>query len=366
MRSKLLTVWCGLLPLTLVNCKTVKKPKSSQSGVMFPYESGRWPSKSIKVCFESSGDLLPSYQQAVREVVEREYNGRAGMAFHGFVTCSQNEDVRIKLSQRGEASKVTEFGAYLKNRPDGLLLFTSTGPNPEPMNTFKAIALHEFGHVLGLLHEHVHSDSNCKKYEAAASHTKIDITPYDPDSLMNYCSFIERYHTKNPPEPTLNDADIAAVKAIFDFKFDPAAKDLGALCTGNGGNFDTDDLCCRFPVGKESVKGAYDICNADDVDRQAACSSLNGTWDVLSKCCWSDQMPDLSKLKLSYCANVYKDPIAYCKADGGTFDKTEHCCAGPKNPTSRSVVNAKPQEAPKASTAVSYGYSICGSLQNGF
>jgi len=55
--------------------------------------------------------------------------------------------------------------------------------------------VHEFGHILGLLHEHEHPDAKeqsqswCLHYKKNVERQKYYMyTPFDEDSVMNYCT----------------------------------------------------------------------------------------------------------------------------------------------------------------------------------
>lgn len=61
-------------------------------------------------------------------------------------------------------------------------------------NAFRKTMIHEFGHSLGLPHEHNHPDETCGQPNDNARPI-APLTEYDPDSVMNYCKSDGRFLT---------------------------------------------------------------------------------------------------------------------------------------------------------------------------
>ncbi|MBX2798691.1 MAG: VCBS repeat-containing protein [Myxococcales bacterium] len=149
-----------------------------------------WPSSGgvavIPVCWDASlNGQYASEKQAVRDAIEATWSQAAWVSFTGWGTCTStitSTRVHLRNGTLPSASKVGYPGASQENT---VVLDLDYPDAPE-------IGVHEFGHVLGLLHEHQHPDSpgcvvageSFGPYAFANSETLLR---YDPYSVMNYC-----------------------------------------------------------------------------------------------------------------------------------------------------------------------------------
>ena len=85
-----------------------------------------------------------------------------------------------------------------------------------------SVVLHEFGHALGLLHEHQREDASKECIDALKQHIEPwqdppvggEIAgPYDPKSIMNYC-YINGLSGK-PVVPRLSKLDRALLQSLY-------------------------------------------------------------------------------------------------------------------------------------------------------
>jgi len=226
--------------------------RESAPGIIEPLVS--WTKQSIHVCWRNGVDQDPAFvkndfnnikKQAVREIVQQEYTiERVGIEFVGWENCNElkpgtfdfeiiqdhfaapsNPTVKYYrdqsvegmafLGEGGGCYRITEHdpfseqpkvsvGYYRRNsKPEKKVYLMFFEMNDVFENSFTSIkrlqstALHEFGHVAGLRHEHIHpeamNDSNCKYMgtdftvsEKTYDTTRI-VSEYDPNSIMNYC-----------------------------------------------------------------------------------------------------------------------------------------------------------------------------------
>jgi hypothetical protein len=168
-----------------------------------------WPKRSIRVCWSEESEPrhfgeIP--RRAVQSIVQQEYTlARTGIEFVGWESCSTlsqgTADVQIRQSTKNLGGFFRVWGmASIGVPPDGsvphLYLFYDQGLQPNfemhPMEHLQMIALHEFGHLAGLRHEHARPEA--KEWEEARCLTGETLDEkaesfgiYDRNSIMNYC-----------------------------------------------------------------------------------------------------------------------------------------------------------------------------------
>lgn len=168
-----------------------------------------WPKRSIRVCWSEESEprhFGETPRRAVQSIVQQEYTlARTGIEFVGWESCSTlsqgTADVQIRQSTKNLGGFFRVWGLASIGVPqDGnaphLYLFFDQGLQPnfqmDPIEHLQMIALHEFGHLAGLRHEHARPDA--KQWEEARCLTgetldeKVEsFGNYDRNSIMNYC-----------------------------------------------------------------------------------------------------------------------------------------------------------------------------------
>jgi len=221
--------WMFVCLVSLAAC-TSEKPDPTAQGEAPLYRDNAttlWTAtgNQVPVCWVTPG--FADYKAWIRDAARRTWGGVANIDFAGFGDCPTSGTQRFlraditvlppTSTDTGSGTADYPWGTAMLELPNGQTRLHFRFRANATLAAVEYIGVHEFGHVLGFVHEQERPDNT----DAAGNQLCTDTatpyangtyeTVYDLDSIMNYCSW--RRNTNE--RVTLSDGDVRGVQQVY-------------------------------------------------------------------------------------------------------------------------------------------------------